>query len=238
MDCQGRAFQTPPLVGWILKLSADIPLRRGSRESVEKMMEECRQTIRGGMPVMIFPEGTRSPVDGKMLPFKDGAFQLAIETQAPDPVAGHQRHAQLPAEGFQLVRRRRRAREGPGVATDGGAHSGGPPVAQGVCAFPDSGRRAATPRRAGQQSLVACPTLPRWRPKPDRSAAGVLTPADARPSHLSALTAVAQVGLFSAPQTRGAQLRSLALARIGAEPLSSAAPIRVRREQSAGSADR
>lgn len=75
-------FKTP-LVGWLLKLSADIPLRRGSRESVERMMEECRRTIRGGMPVMIFPEGTRSPADGKMLPFKDGAFQLAIETQAP-----------------------------------------------------------------------------------------------------------------------------------------------------------
>jgi 1-acyl-sn-glycerol-3-phosphate acyltransferase len=75
-------FKTP-LVGWLLKSSADIPLRRGSRESVEKMMEECRRTIRAGMPVMIFPEGTRSPADGSLLPFKDGAFQLAIETQAP-----------------------------------------------------------------------------------------------------------------------------------------------------------
>jgi 1-acyl-sn-glycerol-3-phosphate acyltransferase len=34
------------------------------------------------MPVMIFPEGTRSR-DGKMGPFKPGAFRLAIEAQVP-----------------------------------------------------------------------------------------------------------------------------------------------------------
>jgi 1-acyl-sn-glycerol-3-phosphate acyltransferase len=74
-------FDTP-IVGWLLKLSADIPIRRGSRESVEAMMDECRATLRGGMPVVFFPEGTRSP-DGNLLPFKDGAFQLAVETQSP-----------------------------------------------------------------------------------------------------------------------------------------------------------
>jgi 1-acyl-sn-glycerol-3-phosphate acyltransferase len=34
------------------------------------------------MPVMIFPEGTRSR-DGKMGVFKPGAFRLAIEAQVP-----------------------------------------------------------------------------------------------------------------------------------------------------------
>ncbi len=72
----------PPVVGWLMKLSGDIPLRRGSGDSVRAMIEECRKTLRGGLSVMIFPEGTRSK-DGNVQPFKDGAFQLALEEQVP-----------------------------------------------------------------------------------------------------------------------------------------------------------
>ncbi len=71
-----------PLIGWLMRFGGDIPLRRGERSSVEKMFDECRRTLAAGVSVMIFPEGTRSP-DGKLQPFKDGAFQLAIETQRP-----------------------------------------------------------------------------------------------------------------------------------------------------------
>jgi 1-acyl-sn-glycerol-3-phosphate acyltransferase len=74
-------FRTPP-VGWLMRLSGDVPVRRGDGESVAKMMAECRATLAAGMSVMVFPEGTRSP-DGKLLPFKDGAFRLAIETGRP-----------------------------------------------------------------------------------------------------------------------------------------------------------
>ncbi len=71
-----------PLLGWLMHLGGDIPLKRGQRASVEAMMAECLRTLRGGMPIMMFPEGTRSP-DGKLLPFKDGAFRLAIEAGVP-----------------------------------------------------------------------------------------------------------------------------------------------------------
>lgn len=71
-----------PLIGWLMRLGGDIPLRRGARDSVARMMGECSRTLAGGLPVMIFPEGTRSP-DGELLPFKDGAFELAIESQVP-----------------------------------------------------------------------------------------------------------------------------------------------------------
>jgi 1-acyl-sn-glycerol-3-phosphate acyltransferase len=71
-----------PVVGTIMRLSGDIPLKRGDRGSVEEMMSECRRTLEGGLSVMIFPEGTRSR-DGDLLPFKDGAFALAIEAQVP-----------------------------------------------------------------------------------------------------------------------------------------------------------
>lgn len=78
-----------PVIGWAMKLSGDIPIRRGDRESVVHMMDECERTIAAGMSVMLFPEGTRSK-DDTLLPFKDGAFELAIASGAPVlPVAIH-----------------------------------------------------------------------------------------------------------------------------------------------------
>jgi 1-acyl-sn-glycerol-3-phosphate acyltransferase len=71
-----------PVIGTIMRLSGDIALRRGQRESVREMMAECRRTLDEGLSVMFFPEGTRSR-DGQLLPFKDGAFELAIEAHAP-----------------------------------------------------------------------------------------------------------------------------------------------------------
>jgi 1-acyl-sn-glycerol-3-phosphate acyltransferase len=71
-----------PYLGWMMRLAGDIPVDRGSRESAGKAMEMCRQTLKNRVPVMIFPEGTRSTTD-EMLPFKDGAFRLAIKTGVP-----------------------------------------------------------------------------------------------------------------------------------------------------------
>lgn len=68
-----------PYLGWMMRLAGDIPVDRGSRESAGKAMEMCRRTLKNRVPVMIFPEGTRSTTDD-MLPFKDGAFRLAIKT--------------------------------------------------------------------------------------------------------------------------------------------------------------
>lgn len=71
-----------PVIGKMMQFGGDIPLRRGDGDSVRDMMREARRTLDGGMPVMIFPEGTRSK-DGRLLPFKDGAFRLAIEAGVP-----------------------------------------------------------------------------------------------------------------------------------------------------------
>lgn len=72
----------PPLVGWAMHWSGDIPLRRGDGDSVRVTMAECERALAAGISVMMFPEGTRSK-DGELLKFKDGAFKLAIRAGVP-----------------------------------------------------------------------------------------------------------------------------------------------------------
>ncbi len=71
-----------PVMGWIMRLGGDISLRRGSGESVRAMLDQCRHSLDGGLSLMLFPEGTRATSSG-VQPFKDGAFELAIERQVP-----------------------------------------------------------------------------------------------------------------------------------------------------------
>ncbi len=72
----------PPFTGWAMRFGGDVPLRRGNGDSVRIMMDECERALRGGISIMMFPEGTRSR-DGDLLPFKDGAFRLAVRAGVP-----------------------------------------------------------------------------------------------------------------------------------------------------------
>jgi 1-acyl-sn-glycerol-3-phosphate acyltransferase len=71
-----------PVIGWAMTFGGDIPLRRGDGDSVRTMLAECRRALDAGISIMLFPEGTRSK-DGSLLPFKDGAFDLAISAGVP-----------------------------------------------------------------------------------------------------------------------------------------------------------
>jgi 1-acyl-sn-glycerol-3-phosphate acyltransferase len=71
-----------PWVGWMLRLAGDIAVRRGDREAGARALQEARGWLVRGVPVMVFPEGTRSRTQ-ELLPFKAGAFQLAIELGLP-----------------------------------------------------------------------------------------------------------------------------------------------------------
>lgn len=71
-----------PLLGWLMRMGGDLPVERGEGASVRTMMDGARRTLATGLPLMIFPEGTRSP-DGELGRFKDGAFELAIASGAP-----------------------------------------------------------------------------------------------------------------------------------------------------------
>ena len=78
-----------PVAGWLMRMARDVQLERGDSASASNAMATCRQRLEQRVSVMIFPEGTRS-ASGEMLPFKDGAFRLAIETGVPIlPLAVH-----------------------------------------------------------------------------------------------------------------------------------------------------
>ena len=89
-----------PIVGWSMWLAGDIPIERGEKDSASAAMARCKGWLDRGVPVMIFPEGTRS-LDGAMLPFKDGAFRLALEAGAAVlPIAIHGTRDALPKHSW------------------------------------------------------------------------------------------------------------------------------------------
>lgn len=74
-------FRTP-LVGWMMRLAGDIPVERKDARSGARALIRAGRCLERRCPVMFFPEGTRSP-DGRVGRFTDGAFHLAIRSQAP-----------------------------------------------------------------------------------------------------------------------------------------------------------
>ncbi len=76
-----------PFMGWMMRMAGDVCVDRSSKESRARAYEQTRGWIDRGASVMIFPEGTRSK-SGDMLPFRNGAFRLAIDTGRPiQPIA-------------------------------------------------------------------------------------------------------------------------------------------------------
>jgi 1-acyl-sn-glycerol-3-phosphate acyltransferase len=71
-----------PFFGWALGLSRHVIVDRGDREKAVASLRRAAKRVAGGVNVIIFPEGTRSP-DGELKPFKSGGFHLAIESQVP-----------------------------------------------------------------------------------------------------------------------------------------------------------
>lgn len=71
-----------PFLGWMMRLAGDVAVRRTHRSSRAEALEQCRDRLRRGVSVMIFPEGTRSR-QGELLPFQDGAFRIAVEAGVP-----------------------------------------------------------------------------------------------------------------------------------------------------------
>jgi 1-acyl-sn-glycerol-3-phosphate acyltransferase len=71
-----------PIMGWLMRLAGDIEVHRGDAVSRGRAMTQVRDRLAKRVSVMIMPEGTRSP-EGELLPFRDGAFRVAVELGLP-----------------------------------------------------------------------------------------------------------------------------------------------------------
>jgi 1-acyl-sn-glycerol-3-phosphate acyltransferase len=99
-----------PVLGWLMRLAGDIPVRRGEGRSAVEALQRCRKVLGQRVSIMIFPEGTRSTT-ADLLPFKDGAFRLAIDAGVPIlPLALTGTGTALPKHGWRFGRSRAEVR--------------------------------------------------------------------------------------------------------------------------------
>jgi 1-acyl-sn-glycerol-3-phosphate acyltransferase len=89
---------TVPFLGWALKSGRNISLDRENPRKALKAMHDAADRIKDGINVVVFPEGTWSP-DGTLLPFKKGAFSLALRTGVPIIPVGIRGTGKLQPEG-------------------------------------------------------------------------------------------------------------------------------------------
>lgn len=71
-----------PLLGWLFKIGAISVVRedKDSRgESIQNMLEQ----LNNGVSIVVFPEGTRNMTQNPLVPFHNGAFKIAFETNYP-----------------------------------------------------------------------------------------------------------------------------------------------------------
>lgn len=71
-----------PMLGLAMRSARFISVDRASREAAAASANRAVSQLRQGVSMVIYPEGTRSP-DGRLLPFKRGAFLIAIRAGRP-----------------------------------------------------------------------------------------------------------------------------------------------------------
>lgn len=97
-----RSLLYVPVLGWYLWAVGTVLIERGRTEKAIKILKRAGELIRNGRNIVAFPEGTRSS-DGSILPFKKGAFVVAIEAGVPIiPVTIEGTHNVMPKNTFRI----------------------------------------------------------------------------------------------------------------------------------------
>lgn len=108
-----------PVVGWQLRRSGQICIDQQNPSRSISSIRAGLKSLGGGMPLVIFPEGGRTP-DGEIKPFLPGAFFMAIKAQVDIvPVALIGTYELLPMNTYHIKSRPLEMRVGEPISTTG-----------------------------------------------------------------------------------------------------------------------
>jgi len=108
-----------PVIGWHLKRSGQVCIDQQAPSRSIASIRSALKSLVAGMPLVIFPEGGRTP-DGKIKPFLPGAFFLAIKAQVDIvPVALVGTYELLPMNTYHIKCRPLEMRVGEPISTVG-----------------------------------------------------------------------------------------------------------------------
>jgi 1-acyl-sn-glycerol-3-phosphate acyltransferase len=108
-----------PVVGWQLKRSGQVCIDQQKPTNSIAAIRSAVKSLRAGMPLVIFPEGGRTP-DGEIKPFLPGALFLALKAQVDIvPVALVGTYELLPMDTYHIKSRPLEMRVGEPISTAG-----------------------------------------------------------------------------------------------------------------------
>jgi len=108
-----------PIIGWHLRRSGQVCINQQEPARSVAQIRSALKSLRAGMPLVIFPEGGRTP-DGDIKPFMAGAFFLAIKAQVDViPVALVGTYELLPMNTYHIKSQPLEIRVGQPISTAG-----------------------------------------------------------------------------------------------------------------------
>ena len=94
-----------PFMGWHLRRSGQVSIERENAISSMRSLNKAAASLKGGMPLVVFPEGGRS-ANGQLQPFLPGVFYVAIKSGVDVvPMAMIGTYEMLPMDTFHIMPR-------------------------------------------------------------------------------------------------------------------------------------
>jgi len=91
-----------PFLGWYLRRSGQVPVELGNTHASLRSLNAGVQTLKHGLPLVIFPEGGRSP-DGQLHTFLSGMAYMAVRAKVPIvPMALIGTYATMPIHSYHI----------------------------------------------------------------------------------------------------------------------------------------